>query len=355
MAVDEREKMLTATMERIHKRFGEGSAMFGDSASVVDVEVYSSGSLNLDNALGVGGYPKGRVIEVYGPESSGKTTMALSALAGVQASGGICAFVDAEHALDPSWAKRIGVRFDETLIVSQPDSGEQALEIVDEIIRCGAVDLIVVDSVAALVPQAELTGEMSDMQVGLQARLMSKALRKITAELNKSKTSVIFINQLREKIGGMGYGDPTTTTGGRALKFYSSVRIDVRRIGGVKNGESPIGNVVKAKVAKNKVAAPFKTAEFEIMFDEGISRTGELIDLGIHYKVLTKAGSWFSRNGEQLGQGKEKVRELLRDNPELAAEIEAEVRALMNPQDAPEMGEDEPLVEAPLPTATAEV
>jgi recombination protein RecA len=290
----------------------------------IEIEAVSTGSLGLDIALGIGGLPKGRVIEIFGPESSGKTTLALSAIAEAQRRGGVCAFVDAEHALDVSYAKKLGVRTDD-LLVSQPDNGEQALEIADMLVRSGAIDIVVVDSVAALVPKAEIEGEMGDSHVGLQARLMSQALRKLTGNIKRSNTAVIFINQIRMKIGVM-FGNPETTTGGNALKFYSSVRLDIRRTGNIKKGEEVIGSETKVKVVKNKVAPPFKTAEFDILYGEGISREGEIIDMGVVAKVLDKSGAWYAYNGEKIGQGRDNAREFLRENPELAIEIENKVR-----------------------------
>lgn len=314
---------LKLAIAQITKQFGDGSIMkLGDNRNI-DVELLKSGSLSLDLALG-GGYPKGRIIEIYGPESSGKTTLALHAIAEIQKTGGQAAFIDAEHALDPSYAKRIGVDVD-NLLISQPDNGEQALEICETLVRSNAVDLIVVDSVAALVPQAEIDGDMGDAQMGLQARLMSQAMRKLTAIISKSKATVIFINQIRMKIGVM-FGNPETTTGGNALKFYASVRIDIRRIGQIKDGENIIGNRTKIKVVKNKIAAPFRTAEFDIMYNEGISKTGDVLDLAVQYGVLDKAGAFLKYNGETLGQGREAVKRLFKENPELFAEIEEKVR-----------------------------
>jgi recombination protein RecA len=328
--VDEnRKKALAAALSQIEKQFGKGSVMrMGDSGRV-NVETVSTGSLGLDIALGVGGLPKGRVIEIYGPESSGKTTLTLHAVAEIQKQGGTAAFVDAEHALDPSYAEKLGVNIDD-LLVSQPDTGEQALEITDMLVRSGAVDMVVVDSVAALTPKAEIEGEMGDSHVGLQARLMSQALRKLTANIKKTNTIVIFINQIRMKIGVM-FGSPETTTGGNALKFYASVRLDIRRIGSIKKGEEVIGNETKVKVVKNKVAPPFRQAQFEIMYGEGISKMGELIDLGVQEKIIDKAGAWYSYGKERIGQGKENVRQYLKDNPAMAAEIEAKIRAIVTP------------------------
>ena len=314
---------LKLAIAQITKQFGDGSIMkLGDNRNI-DVELLKSGSLSLDLALG-GGYPKGRIIEIYGPESSGKTTLALHAIAEIQKTGGQAAFIDAEHALDPSYAKRIGVDVD-NLLISQPDNGEQALEICETLVRSNAVDLIVVDSVAALVPQAEIDGDMGDAQMGLQARLMSQAMRKLTAIISKSKATVIFINQIRMKIGVM-FGNPETTTGGNALKFYASVRIDIRRIGQIKDGENIIGNRTKIKVVKNKIAAPFRSAEFDVMYNEGISKVGDVLDLAVQYGVFDKAGAFIKYNGETIGQGREAVKRILKEKPELFAEIEQKVR-----------------------------
>ena len=314
---------LKLAIAQITKQFGDGSIMkLGDNRNI-DVELLKSGSLSLDLALG-GGYPKGRIIEIYGPESSGKTTLALHAIAEIQKTGGQAAFIDAEHALDPSYAKRIGVDID-NLLISQPDNGEQALEICETLVRSNAVDLIVVDSVAALVPQAEIDGDMGDAQMGLQARLMSQAMRKLTAIISKSKATVIFINQIRMKIGVM-FGNPETTTGGNALKFYASVRIDIRRIGQIKDGENIIGNRTKIKVVKNKIAAPFRSAEFDIMYNEGVSKVGDVLDLAVQYGVFDKAGAFIKYNGETIGQGREAVKRILKEKPELFAEIEQKVR-----------------------------
>lgn len=314
---------LKLAIAQITKQFGDGSIMkLGDNRNI-DVELLNSGSLSLDLALG-GGYPKGRIIEIYGPESSGKTTLALHAIAEIQKTGGQAAFIDAEHALDPSYAKRIGVDVD-NLLISQPDNGEQALEICETLVRSNAVDLIVVDSVAALVPQAEIDGDMGDAQMGLQARLMSQAMRKLTAIISKSKATVIFINQIRMKIGVM-FGNPETTTGGNALKFYASVRIDIRRIGQIKDGENIIGNRTKIKVVKNKIAAPFRSAEFDIMYNEGISKVGDVLDLAVQYGVFDKAGAFIKYNGETIGQGREAVKRVLKEKPEFFAEIEQKVR-----------------------------
>ncbi len=319
----EKLKALQLTMDKIEKSYGKGSIMKLGDRVVEEVPAISSGSIGLDLAMGVGGYPKGRIIEIFGPESSGKTTLAIHAIAEAQKAGGIAAIVDAEHAFDPGYATKLGVDINE-LLISQPDNGEQALEIADNLIRSGAVDIIVIDSVAALTPKAEIEGEMGDSKMGLQARLMSQALRKLTANINKTKTCVIFINQLRDKIGVM-FGNPETTTGGNALKFYASVRLDIRRIGQIKDGEESQGNHTRVKVVKNKVAPPFKKAEFDIMYGEGISKTGEIIDLGVEYNIIKKSGSWFSYGETKLGQGREGVKALIRDNPELAQELEAKI------------------------------
>ena len=319
----EKLKALQLTMDKIEKSYGKGSIMRMGDRATEDVPAISSGSIALDVALGVGGYPKGRVIEIFGPESSGKTTLAIHAIAEAQKAGGIAAIVDAEHAFDPYYAKKLGVNIDE-LLISQPDSGEQALEITDNLIRSGAIDIIVIDSVAALTPKAELEGEMGDSKMGLQARLMSQALRKLTANINKTKTCCIFINQLREKIGVM-FGNPETTTGGNALKFYASVRLDIRKIGQIKDGEEIQGNNVRVKVVKNKVAPPFRKAEFDIVYGEGISKSGEIIDLGVNYNIIKKSGSWFSYGDTKLGQGRETVRNLIIDNTELANELETKI------------------------------
>jgi recombination protein RecA len=319
----EKLKALQLTMDKIEKSYGKGSIMKLGDRVVEDVPSISSGSIGLDIAMGVGGYPKGRIIEIYGPESSGKTTLAIHAIAEAQKAGGIAAIIDAEHAFDPGYATKLGVDINE-LLISQPDNGEQALEIADNLIRSGAVDIIVIDSVAALTPKAEIEGEMGDSKMGLQARLMSQALRKLTANINRTKTCVIFINQLREKIGVM-FGNPETTTGGNALKFYASVRLDIRRIGQIKDGEEAQGNHTRVKVVKNKVAPPFKKAEFDIMYGEGISKTGEIVDLGVELNIIKKSGSWFSYGETKLGQGRESVKTVLRDNPELAQELEAKI------------------------------
>ncbi len=326
-------KSLDLAIKQIDKTFGKGTLIRLGDKVVVPTETISTGSLGLDLALGVGGLPKGRVIEIYGPESSGKTTLTLHAIAEAQKAGGVCAFIDAEHALDVGYAKNLGVDTD-NLLVSQPDFGEQALEILETVIRSGAVDLVVIDSVAALTPKVEIDGDMDDQQVGVQARLMSKALRKITGLLNKMNCTVIFINQIRMKIGMTGYGSPETTTGGNALKFYSSVRLDIRRIATLKQGENSIGNRVKVKVVKNKVAAPFKQAEFDIMFGEGISKTGELVDYGVKLDIVDKAGAWFSYGDSKIGQGRENSKVFLRDNPEIAKEIENKILNSMGINDA---------------------
>ncbi len=327
---ENRKKALAAALSQIEKQFGKGSVMrMGDAGAIRNVEVVSTGSLGLDIALGVGGLPRGRVVEIYGPESSGKTTLTLHVVAEAQRLGGTCAFVDAEHALDPLYAGHLGVKMDE-LLVSQPDTGEQALEITDMLVRSGAVDVVVVDSVAALTPKAEIEGEMGDSHVGLQARLMSQALRKLTGNINRSNCMVVFINQIRMKIGVM-FGSPETTTGGNALKFYASVRLDIRRIGSLKKGEEVIGNETKVKVVKNKVAPPFKQAEFDILYGEGISREGEIIDLGAQHGLIDKSGAWYSYGGNRIGQGKDNVRLFLKENPAMAQEIEAKIRAKLLP------------------------
>ena len=324
---NDRVKALESALSQIEKQFGKGSVMRLGEDGRPPIEVIPTGSIALDVALGIGGLPKGRVIEVFGPESSGKTTVALHAIASAQKQGGICAFIDAEHALDPEYAKALGVDID-ALLVSQPDTGEQALEITDMLIRSGAISLIVIDSVAALVPRAEIEGEMGDSHMGLQARLMSQALRKITGALSQTGTTALFINQLREKIGVM-FGSPETTTGGRALKFYASVRLDVRRIESLKDGADVVGNRTRVKVVKNKVAPPFKQAEFDIVYGEGISREGSLIDMGVDHGIIRKAGAWYTYNGDQLGQGKENARSFLRDNPDLALEIETKIKSTL--------------------------
>ena len=327
-----RKQALAAALTQIERQFGKGSVMrMGDSTVSRDIEVISTGSLGLDIALGIGGLPKGRVVEIYGPESSGKTTLTLHVVAEIQKLGGTAAFIDAEHALDPIYAGKLGVNVDD-LLVLQPDTGEQALEITDMLVRSGGVDVVVIDSVAALTPKAEIEGEMGDHHVGLQARLMSQALRKLTANIKRSNTLVIFINQIRMKIGVM-FGNPETTTGGNALKFYASVRLDIRRTGAIKKGEEIIGSETKVKVVKNKVAPPFKQAMFEILYNEGISREGEIIDLGVECKLIDKSGAWYSYKGEKIGQGKDKVRAYLHENPQIAKEIEAQIRTqlLTNP------------------------
>jgi recombination protein RecA len=327
---ENRKKALVAALGQIEKQFGKGSVMrLGDASASYDVEAVSTGSLGLDIALGVGGLPKGRVIEIYGPESSGKTTLTLQVIAEAQRIGGTAAFVDAEHALDPVYAAKLGVNVQE-LLVSQPDTGEQALEITDMLVRSSAVDVIVVDSVAALTPKAEIEGEMGDAHVGLQARLMSQALRKLTGNIKRSNTIVIFINQIRMKIGVM-FGNPETTTGGNALKFYASVRLDIRRIGAIKNGEEVVGNQTRVKVVKNKVAPPFREAEFEIMYGAGISRMGEVIDIGVAQGMVEKSGSWYSYNGERIGQGKENARTFLEQHPDIARDIETRIREKLLP------------------------
>ena len=324
----ERAKALQAALAQIEKQFGKGSIMrLGEGEKIEDIQVVSTGSLGLDIALGVGGLPRGRVVEIYGPESSGKTTLTLQVIAEMQKVGGTCAFIDAEHALDAQYAQKLGVDLQD-LLISQPDTGEQALEIVDALVRSGSVDLVVIDSVAALTPKAEIEGEMGDSLPGLQARLMSQALRKLTATIKKTNCMVIFINQIRMKIGVM-FGSPETTTGGNALKFYASVRLDIRRTGSIKKGDEVIGSETKVKVVKNKVSPPFKTAEFDILYGEGISREGEIIDMGVNARVLEKSGSWYAYNGEKIGQGKDNAREFLRENVELAREIENKVRESM--------------------------
>ena len=325
---DNRKKALTAALSQIERQFGKGAIMrMGDSSVSRDIEVVSTGSLQLDVALGIGGLPRGRVVEIYGPEASGKTTLTLEVIAQAQKKGGAAAFIDAEHALDPQYAEKIGVDVDE-LLVSQPDTGEQALEIADMIVRSGAVDVVVIDSVAALVPKAELEGDMGDTHVGLQARLMSQALRKLTANINRSKTMLIFINQIRMKIGVM-FGSPETTSGGNALKFYASVRLDIRRIGAIKRGDEVVGNETRVKVVKNKLAPPFKKVEFDILYGEGISREGELIDLGVQHGLVDKAGAWYSYKGDRIGQGRDNVREFLKQNPDSAAEIDRALRDIL--------------------------
>jgi recombination protein RecA len=330
---EDRKKALSAALGQIEKQFGKGAVLRrGDNAAVREVPVVPTGSLTLDASLGVGGLPRGRVVEIYGPESSGKTTMMLHAIAECQKAGGTCAFIDAEHALDPTYAEKLGVDVDE-LLVSQPDTGDQALEIADMLVRSAAIEMVVIDSVAALTPKAEIEGEMGDSHVGLHARLMSQALRKLTANIKRSCTMVCFINQICMKIGVM-FGSPETTTGGNALKFYSSVRLDIRRIGSIKKGEEVIGNETRVKVVKNKMAPPFRQAEFEILYGEGVSTEGELIDLGVKNKIVDKSGAWYSYNGNRIGQGKENVRKFLKDNPEVAQDIEQRLRALLLEQPA---------------------
>jgi recombination protein RecA len=335
---ENKSKALAAALSQIEKQFGKGSIMrLGDHAQSQDIQVVSTGSLGLDVALGVGGLPRGRIIEIYGPESSGKTTLTLQVIAEMQKLGGTAAFIDAEHALDPQYAGKLGVNVDE-LLISQPDTGEQALEIADMLVRSGSVDVVVVDSVAALTPKAEIEGEMGDSHMGLQARLMSQALRKLTANIKRSNTLVIFINQIRMKIGVM-FGNPETTTGGNALKFYASVRLDIRRTGSIKKGEEVIGSETRVKVVKNKVAPPFKQAEFDILYGEGISREGEIIEMGVAQKLVDKSGAWYAYNGEKIGQGKDNAREYLKEHPEVAAEIEGKIRANLGVGGAPGMHE----------------
>lgn len=326
---DNKAKALAAALAQIEKQFGKGSIMkMGDGSVANDIQVVSTGSLGLDIALGIGGLPRGRVVEIYGPESSGKTTLTLQVIAQMQKIGGTAAFIDAEHALDPTYAQKLGVNLDE-LLISQPDTGEQALEIADMLVRSASVDVVVIDSVAALVPKAEIEGEMGDSLPGLQARLMSQALRKLTANINRTNTLVIFINQIRMKIGVM-FGSPETTTGGNALKFYASVRLDIRRIGGIKKGDEVVGNETRVKVVKNKVAPPFREAIFDILYGEGTSREGEIIELGVLHKLVDKSGSWYAYNGEKIGQGKDNAREYLKANPQIAEEIEGKIRAAVN-------------------------
>ena len=342
---DNRKKALAAALGQIERQFGKGSVMrMGDADAVRDVEAISTGSLALDIALGIGGLPRGRVVEIYGPESSGKTTLTLQVIAEAQKVGGTCAFVDAEHALDPTYAAKLGVNVDD-LLVSQPDTGEQALEIADMLVRSSAVDVVVIDSVAALTPKAEIEGEMGDSHVGLQARLMSQALRKLTANIKRSNTLVIFINQIRMKIGVM-FGNPETTTGGNALKFYSSVRLDIRRIGAIKKADEVVGNETRVKVVKNKMAPPFKQAEFEILYGQGISREGEIIELGVKEGLVDKAGAWYSYNGDRIGQGKDNVRNFLKEHPEIAQEIEGQLRERLLPQKSKPAEEAEAEAEA---------
>ena len=325
----DKSKALESALAQIERQFGKGSIMrLGADSPAMDIEATSTGSLGLDIALGIGGLPKGRIIEIYGPESSGKTTLTLHVVAEEQKKGGVCAFVDAEHALDPQYAKKLGVNLDE-LLISQPDTGEQALEIVDTLVRSGAVSLVVIDSVAALVPKSEIEGDMGDMQMGSQARLMSQAMRKLTASIGRSNCMVIFINQIRMKIGVM-FGSPETTTGGNALKFYASVRLDIRRIGAIKRGEEVVGNETRVKVVKNKVSPPFREALFDILYGEGISREGEIVELGVLHKIVEKSGAWYAYNGDKIGQGKDNAREYLREHPELAQEIEARIRTAVD-------------------------
>jgi recombination protein RecA len=332
---DNKSKALSAALSQIERQFGKGTVMRLGDGAVQNIEAIPTGSLALDNALGIGGLPRGRVVEIYGPESSGKTTLTLQVIAEAQKLGGTCAFVDAEHALDPSYAEKIGVDVD-NLLVSQPDTGEQALEISDMLVRSAAIDVVVVDSVAALTPKAEIEGEMGDHHVGLQARLMSQALRKLTANIKRSNTLVIFINQIRMKIGVM-FGNPETTTGGNALKFYSSVRLDIRRIGAIKKADEVLGNQTRVKIVKNKVAPPFKQCEFDILYNEGISHEGELIDIGVMHNIVDKSGAWYGYGKERIGQGKDNARQYLKDHPEMAAEIEEKLRVAMGISDAPEL------------------
>ena len=341
---DNRKQALAAALQQIERQFGKGAIMrMGDGTAADGIKTVSTGSLTLDAALGIGGLPKGRVVEIYGPESSGKTTLTLHAIAECQKDGGTAAFVDAEHALDPIYAEKLGVNV-EDLLVSQPDTGEQALEITDMLVRSGAVDMVVVDSVAALTPKAEIEGDMGDSHVGLQARLMSQALRKLTGNIKRSNCMVIFINQIRMKIGVM-FGSPETTTGGNALKFYSSVRLDIRRIGALKKGDEVVGNQTRVKVVKNKLAPPFRQAEFEILYGEGISREGELIELGVQHGFVDKSGAWYSYQGDRIGQGKENVRQFLKDNPDMANEIDAKIRAELMPEKAPKPAPEEPAID----------
>ena len=342
---EDKSKALAAALGQIEKQFGKGSVMrLGDHDIARDIQAVSTGSLGLDIALGVGGLPRGRVIEIYGPESSGKTTLTLQVIAEMQKMGGTAAFIDAEHALDPNYAQKLGVDVD-NLLVSQPDTGEQALEIADMLVRSGSVDVVVVDSVAALTPKAEIEGEMGDSHMGLQARLMSQALRKLTANIKRTNTLVIFINQIRMKIGVM-FGNPETTTGGNALKFYASVRLDIRRIGAIKKGDEIVGNETKVKVVKNKVSPPFKEAFFDILYGQGISREGEIIELGVAHKLVDKSGAWYAYNGEKIGQGKDNAREYLKEHPEIAHEIEAKIRAAVGVNNPTAMVEDEDEIDA---------
>ena len=340
----EKDKALDAALSQIERAFGKGSIMRLGQQSNIDIEAISTGSLGIDIALGIGGLPKGRIIEIFGPESSGKTTLALSVIAQSQKKGGTCAFIDAEHALDPAYAKKIGVDID-SLLISQPDAGEQALEIADTLVRSGAIDVLVVDSVAALVPKAELEGEMGDSHMGLQARLMSQALRKLTSTVSRSNTLIIFINQIRMKIGVM-FCNPETTTGGNALKFYASVRMDIRRTGSIKDKEDVIGSQTRVKIVKNKVAPPFKVVDFDIMYGEGISKTGELLDLGVKAGIVEKAGAWFSYKGDKIGQGRENAKIFLKEHPEIADEIESKIRADAGHLTTEMIGDDEPMSEA---------
>jgi len=337
---ENRKKALAAALSQIEKQFGKGSVMrMGDANAIGNIEVISTGSLSLDLALGVGGVPKGRVVEIYGPESSGKTTMTLHIIAEAQKAGGTCAFVDAEHALDPVYAAKLGVDTDE-LLVSQPDTGEQALEITDMLVRSGSVDVVVIDSVAALTPKAEIEGDMGDSHVGLQARLMSQALRKLTGNIKRSNCIVIFINQIRMKIGVM-FGSPETTSGGNALKFYASVRLDIRRTGAIKKGDEVVGNETRVKVVKNKVAPPFRQANFEILYGEGVSREGEIIEFGVAQGLIEKSGAWYSYNGDRIGQGRENVRRFLKENPDISRHVEAQIRAALIPDETEAKGESD--------------
>jgi len=342
---DKKKQALSIALNQIEKQFGKGSIMRMNEDSIIkDVEGVSTGSLGLDVALGIGGFPRGRVVEIYGPESSGKTTLALHAAAEIQKAGGIAAFVDAEHAMDPKYAEKLGVKL-EDLLISQPDTGEQALEITDMLVRSSAVDLVIIDSVAALTPKAEIEGDMGDSHMGLQARLMSQALRKLTGNIKRSNTLVIFINQIRMKIGVM-FGNPETTSGGNALKFYASVRLDIRRIGAIKKGDEVIGNETRVKVVKNKVAPPFREVKFDIIYGEGISRNGEILTLGVEHDFVEKSGAWYSYNGERIGQGKDNVRIFLKDNPDIAAEIELKIREKILPEVEPAAAEETEEVEA---------
>jgi len=341
---DKRKQALSAALQQIERQFGKGAIMrMGDGTALEGIGTVSTGSLTLDQALGIGGLPKGRVVEIYGPESSGKTTLTLHAIAECQKKGGTAAFVDAEHALDPIYAENLGVNV-EDLLVSQPDTGEQALEITDMLVRSGAVDMVVIDSVAALTPKAEIEGDMGDSHVGLQARLMSQALRKLTGNIKRSNCMVVFINQIRMKIGVM-FGSPETTSGGNALKFYASVRLDIRRIGALKRGDEVVGNQTRVKVVKNKLAPPFRQAEFEILYGEGISREGELIELGVAHNLVDKSGAWFSYQGDRIGQGKENVRQFLKDNPEMADDIDNKIRAILMPEKTAKAEAEKPVTE----------